>query len=128
MKNIKQVLFSTTLCFTLIVFLSTMFVYLDGSPTYAMGFVNICRVLIFSLILGISGLIFNVKKLPYAVARTIHFIALCIDFLVVISSAIYKADFRMNFIAVLLFMVLYWIIIGIIAIPKAVYKKIVSQK
>ena len=93
------------------------------NPTYAFTFGTMSRVLIFSVVLGVAGLIFEIKKLPAYAKRFIHFVILCINFTLVIATLPYGNDFRMLFAALLVFMIVYWIFVGIGALIKKIFKK-----
>ena len=123
MKNLKKAVFSATLTFTLITYLATMFMNMMDNPTYAFTFGTMSRVLIFSVVLGVAGLIFEIKKLPAYAKRFIHFVILCINFTLVIATLPYGNDFRMLFAALLVFMIVYWIFVGIGALIKKIFKK-----
>ncbi len=123
MKNLKKAVFSATLAFTLITYLATMFMNMMDNPTYAFTFGTMSRVLIFSVVLGVAGLIFEIKKLPSYAKRFLHFVILCIDFTLVIATLPYGNDFRMLFAALLVFMIVYWIFVGIGVLIKNIFKK-----
>lgn len=122
MKYIKKSLFSASLSFTLITYLATLAVFVGGDTTYALTFGAMSRILIFSVVLGLCGLFFDIKKLPRGIARLCHFVLLCVDFGVVIAAGPYKGDFRMIFISVLAFMVVYWIFVGLKALVLLPFK------
>ena len=128
MKLLKNALFSTALSFTLITYFCSLFVHLSDNYTYAVTFESLTRFLIFSAVLGLAGMIFGIKKLPRSIARLIHFIVLCADFCLVIATMPYGSDFRMIFASLLIFIVIYWAVIGVCAVIKAIFKKSVCNK
>ena len=121
MKNFKNVIFSATLSYTLITYLMSLFVRISDSSTFVLTFESMSRFLIFSVVLGLAGLIHGIKKMPKSVARLLHFIVLCVDFCLVIATLPYGNDFRMIFASLLIFMIIYWVIIGICAGVKAIF-------
>lgn len=123
MKYIKKALFSASISFTLITYLATLAVFVGGDTSYALKFGAMSRFLIFSVVLGLCGLLFDIKKIPHGVARLCHFVFLCVDFGVVIAASPYKDNFRMIFISVLAFMVVYWVFVGLKALILLPFKK-----
>ena len=131
MNPFKRVVYLTAVSFTCITYL---FMVANNSMELFTGgfkFEAANRVLIFSLVLGRAGLLFDIKKLPGAVARALHFIVLCADFAVVLAPQSYGSDFRMIFLAVLIFAVIYWVIVAVFAVAKMLIgkaKNAVSQE
>lgn len=122
MKNLKNAVFCTTACFTAVTYLVMAIMKLMDSGMYLLNFANLTRILIFSAIVGICGLIFA-ARLPRAVARSIHFVIVCLDFALVIATVPYGSDFRMIFPATLAFMAVYWAVAGIGALFRGVIRK-----
>ncbi|MBQ9922245.1 MAG: hypothetical protein IJO52_08655 [Clostridia bacterium] len=118
MKNLKNAVFCTTACFTAVTYLVMAIMRLIDSGMYLLNFANLTRILIFSASVGICGLIFSLK-LPRAVARSIHFVIVCLDFALVIATVPYGSDFRMIFPATLAFMAVYWAVVGIGALCRS---------
>lgn len=123
MKLIKKALFSASLSFTLITYFATLAMFFASDATYIVNFGAMSRFLIFSAVFGVCGLLFDIKKLPHGVARLCHFVVMCADFGVVIATVPYGGDFRMIFISVLAFMVIYWIFVGLKALCLLPFKK-----
>ena len=121
MKKLKNVIFSAALSFTLITYLMSLFVRVSDTSTFVLTFESMSRFLIFSIILGLAGLIHGISKMPKSVARILHFIVLCADFCLVIATLPYGNDFRMIFASLLIFMIIYWVIIGICAAAKNLF-------
>lgn len=127
MKNLKNAVFCTTACFTAVTYLIMAVMKLLDNRMYTLNFSNLTRILIFSAIIGVCGLIFS-AKLPRAIARSIHFVVACLDFALVIATVPYGNDFRMIFPATLAFMAVYWLIVGIGTVCRAFMNKCSSDK
>lgn len=116
MKFVKKALFSAALSFTLITYLATLVVFAVGETSFVMTFASMSRILIFSAVLGLCGLLFDIQGLPRSIARLCHFVLLCVDFGVVLATLPYGGDFRMIFAAVVVFMLIYWLLVGLKAL------------
>ena len=112
MKTIKNAVFSATACFTCVTYFLMLVMRLLDGAVYVLNFKNLTHILVFSVILGACGLIFSVR-IPRAIARAIHFAVMCLNFALVIATIPYGTDFRMIFPATLVFMIVYWIVVGI---------------
>lgn len=123
MNRFKKVVYLTAVSFTCITYLFMLANNSMGLFTGGFKFESTNRVLIFSLIFGLSGLLFNIKKLPYTVARALHFIIMCADFAVVLATQSYGGDFRMIFLSVLIFAVIYWVIVAVFSVAKTLMGK-----
>lgn len=122
MKHIKNITFTATLCFTAVTYLVMAVMKLFDGGMYLLNFENLTRILIFSVIIGVCGLVFCLR-LPHAVARSIHFVIACLDFAFVIATVPYGSDFRLIFPATLAFMAVYWIVEGISAMCRAATRR-----
>ena len=127
MKHLKNAVFCTTACFTAVTYLVMTIMKLIDSGVYVLNFANLTRILVFSAVVGICGLIFTLK-LPRAVARSVHFVIVCLDFALVIATVPYGSDFRMIFPATLAFMAVYWAVAGVCALCRAIMNKYSSGK
>ena len=127
MNTFKKFFTTTSVCFTLVTYLATLFMFTTGNSSYAFTFATMSRVLIFSAVTGLAGLILLIKKVPSAILRTVHFLLMCINFSLVIATLPYGSDFRMIFASLLCFAVVYWIIIGLVALIKTAASKMKKQ-
>ncbi len=118
----------TFTCLFMYIFVN-LFKTTDGSEKFVFNNEFFVFILLFSLIISLSSLIFKIKALPKVLAFAINFVVDALDFILVLQvwTGISTTAKQILF-GTIGFTIIYILVMGLIALGKFLYKKIVSDK
>ena len=124
-KELKNIFFTAGLTFTCIVYLLTFTrTFIESKKENFLGTNQLSCILLFSVLLGVCGLVFMIPKLPKGVLRLIHFVAsgIAFFFCIIVLTDLLSTPLYIFF-ALMLYTLAYFTVVGISSVIKRAVKR-----